>query len=97
MKATEARVHFGELLRRVAEKEQIIIVERDGVPQAVILSMQEYQKLKEAQAKPSEWEDSLQRARQLSRRIQFRRQNQPFTPPEEIIRQVREERADDLH
>lgn len=45
MSATEARVHFGEVLRRVQNNETII-VERGGKPKAVILSIPEYEKLK---------------------------------------------------
>ena len=37
MTATHARIHFGEVLRRVAKGGHRIIVERAGRPQAVIL------------------------------------------------------------
>ena len=36
--ATEARIHFGELLRRVVETDEPIFVERGGTPQAVVIS-----------------------------------------------------------
>ena len=41
--ATHARIHFGEVLRKVAKGGHRIIVERAGRPQAVILSIIEYQ------------------------------------------------------
>ncbi len=43
--ATEARVRFGTLLRRVAEGGETIIVERGGQPQVVVLSVADYERL----------------------------------------------------
>ena len=43
--ATEARVHFGELLRAVAEEGATYVVERSGKPQAVVISAAEYDQL----------------------------------------------------
>lgn len=43
--ATEARVHFGEVYRRVTENDETIIVERNGKPGAVILSIDAYEAL----------------------------------------------------
>lgn len=43
--ATKARVHFGEILRRV-ENNETITVERGGEPKAVIISIEEYKRLK---------------------------------------------------
>jgi prevent-host-death family protein len=37
--ATEARIHFGELMRRAVEKQVPTIVERGGEPHVVILSV----------------------------------------------------------
>ena len=42
--ATEVRVRFGEILRRVSQGEKII-VERAGSPLAVILSIEEFRRL----------------------------------------------------
>ncbi len=36
--ATEARIHFGELIRTVKEEQQPYIVERDGEPYVVLRS-----------------------------------------------------------
>jgi prevent-host-death family protein len=44
--AAEARVHFGELMRQVTEKEQTVVVERDGTPQVVVLSVAAYERLR---------------------------------------------------
>ncbi len=46
--ATEARVHFGAVLRRVAEDGEIFIVTKNGKPVAVILPIKEYERLKAA-------------------------------------------------
>lgn len=43
--ATEARVHFGEIYRRVTENDEMIVVERNGRPGAVIISIDAYEAL----------------------------------------------------
>ena len=50
MSATEARRHFGELLRRVIEDRTPVIVERGGKPQVVFVSLSEYERLRARQA-----------------------------------------------
>jgi prevent-host-death family protein len=47
--ATEARVHFGEIFRRVTENDETIIVERNGKPGLVILPIHEYEALRQQQ------------------------------------------------
>ena len=44
--ATEARVHLGDLLHRVARDGESVLVERAGEPQAVLVSLAEYERLK---------------------------------------------------
>lgn len=44
--ATEARVHFGELLDSVRQKADVVYVERAGVPQVVIVSVDEWERHK---------------------------------------------------
>lgn len=44
--ATEARVHFGEMLRRVKECGEAVIVERAGEPEAVLISMADFRELR---------------------------------------------------
>jgi prevent-host-death family protein len=48
MSATEARVHFGEVLRRVTEDQEVVIVERGGRPKAAVISIQELERLQES-------------------------------------------------
>ncbi len=50
VKASEGHRSFGKLLRRVFRSDEHLIVERDGYPVAVILSYQEYEKLRREQA-----------------------------------------------
>jgi prevent-host-death family protein len=41
--ATEARIHFGDVLKRVHNKREHLIVEKDGLPIAAILSHADYE------------------------------------------------------
>ena len=43
--ATEARVHFGELMQDAVQHQQPIIVEKAGKPQVVIIAYDRYQQL----------------------------------------------------
>jgi prevent-host-death family protein len=90
--ATEARVHFGELMRQVTEEERVVVVQRDGTPQVVVLSVAAYERLRSAAGR----EDVLGRAAELSARIAARRGGQPLPPADEMIREAREARHDQL-
>ena len=93
--ATEARAHFGELMRRVVETGEAVIIAHRGRPQAVVLSLAEYERLK-AKAK-EEQGDALERILRLGDEIRARRGGKPLMPPpEEVIRQMREERDEQL-
>jgi len=78
--ATEARVHFGELLRHVVESREAVIVERDGKPQVVILDLEQYEQLKAAQPQ-SDWQLTMEKALDLARQIRSSRGGQPFRIP----------------
>ena len=91
MSATEARVHFGELMRRVVEYNESVIVERGGKPEVVILSITEYERLRHLQS--DDWHAQLDAVHALIRR---ERGDEPLPPPEEIIRAMREERDEQL-
>ncbi len=43
--ATEAKNKFGEVLHRACYEKKAILVERNGTPMAVILSLDEYERL----------------------------------------------------
>jgi prevent-host-death family protein len=93
MTATDARIRFGEVLRRVSEEGQRIIVERAGQPKAVIISVAEYERLKAAQSRRKDWKEQVRQSRE---RIRAELGERELPPPEEIIRQMREERSEQL-
>ena len=87
--ATEARIHFGELMRQVMENREAVIVERGGRPYVVVLSIAEYERLLAAQRERENWKELVHEAREQIRAELGERE---LTPPEEVIRQMREER-----
>ncbi len=88
--ATEARIHFGELLRLVTEQDRQVIVERGGKPAAVVMSLRRFEDLRR-RTEPAR-ADPLDGALALGRRVAERREGKPLTPPEDVIRAMREER-----
>ncbi len=89
--ATEARIRFGEVMRRAVEGREPIIVERSGKPYVVMLSVEGYNRLRKGQA-GERWQETLEQILQLSTRIRDQRGGKPLPPPEEMIREAREER-----
>jgi prevent-host-death family protein len=89
MSATEARIHFGELMRRAVESHEPIIIERGGEPHIVILSVDEYERLLKAQQPQADWKSLVDQARA---QIRTELGDRKLPPPEEILRQLREER-----
>ena len=93
--ATEARIHFGELIQGVVEKQEAVIVEKSGKPQVVVVSVEEYERLKNRQTEDN-WQSALERLTRLRERIAARRQGQPIPSSVDIIREMREERDEQL-
>jgi prevent-host-death family protein len=60
--ATEVKNRFGRVLREVSQTGGPIIVERDGKPVAVILSLGEYRRLQPQAAPPGEQLELLKAA-----------------------------------
>ena len=58
--ATEARIHFGEIMQDAVLRQQPIVVEKAGKPQAVILAYELYQQL--AGNEQENWQARLARA-----------------------------------
>lgn len=87
--ATDARVRFGELIRRVTEDGEAVIVARSGVPQIVIVSITEYRQLKTAKAATVSWQAQVEAVRS---RIAAELGDRSLPPSEQVIRQMREER-----
>ena len=86
--ATHARVHFGEILRQVAETGDAVVVERGGRPLAVLVSVREYERLKGGES----WRAALEQARKVRQRTRREMGKRPRPTIEEIIRAGREER-----
>ena len=95
MSATDARIHFGELMRHVTEQQEPVFVERAGKLQVVVISVAEYENLVAQSANPG-WRDTFYKITELSQTIKERREGEPLTSPEEIIEQMREERSDNI-
>jgi prevent-host-death family protein len=90
--ATEARIHFGELMREAVETNEAIIVERGGKSQVVVLSVEEYERLLKRQQQ-DEWKGLVRGARA---QIQADLGGRTLPPPEEILKQAREGRDEQL-
>lgn len=87
--ATEARIHFGELMRRVVEGGEAVVVERGGRPHVVVMSVAEHDRLLRGQEQREDWKQLVNKARA---QIQVELGDRQLPPPEDILRQIREER-----
>lgn len=45
LSATQARIHFGEVIKRAYKEREPVIIEKDGIPMVVILSVPAYEQL----------------------------------------------------
>lgn len=91
--ATEARVHFGEMIQRITNDQETIIVERFGEPQVVMLSLVQYHRLKGAEQTQVDWREQVDAAR---KQIAQDLKGAELIPPEEILRRMREDRDTQL-
>jgi prevent-host-death family protein len=57
MNATEARIRFGELMRWVVESREPVIVERQGRPHVVVLSVDTYERLLAGRHEREDWRE----------------------------------------
>ena len=90
--ATEARVHFGEILRRVGVNGETVFVEKAGRLQAVVIGAAEYERLTVV-AQPGTWREKARRARE---RIHAEVAGAALPAAEDMIRTGREERDEHL-
>ncbi|PIU90992.1 MAG: type II toxin-antitoxin system Phd/YefM family antitoxin [Anaerolineae bacterium CG17_big_fil_post_rev_8_21_14_2_50_57_27] len=88
--ATQARIHFGEIMRRA--RTEPVIVERDGKPEVVVISKKEYDQLVATAPKP-DWRKMVEETHAL---IRAELKGRTLPPPEEMLRQAREERDEQL-
>lgn len=89
MSATEARTHFGAVLRGVTERGETVIVERGGKPRAVVLSIDEYRRLQASDGPQEDWWSLVEQAQE-----RFKREwgDRPMPDIVQIINDAREER-----
>ncbi len=92
MSATQARVHFGEMMRLVTEHKEAVIVERAGKPQIAIMPVDEFERLQELRQKES-WEQALQFLEAMGKKVYARRKQITVPEPEDLIHQMREGQA----
>ncbi len=90
--ATEARIRFGELMRRAVESREPIVVERGGKSHVVVMSVDEYNRLLRGQHRGN-WRELVHQARAQIRTELGERE---LPPSEEILQQMREERDEQL-
>ena len=88
--ATEARIHFGEVMRRA--RTEPVIVERAGKPDVVVISKQEYDRLVENSPKPDWWK----MVEELHAKLRVELAGRTLPDPAEMIRLGREERDEQL-
>lgn len=79
--ATDARIRFGEVIRRAYSGQEHLIVEKDGIPVVVILSVPDYEEMRT--------ELKLQRFERMSRAAGLDAEKQGLT--EEALEQELEE------
>jgi prevent-host-death family protein len=91
--ATDARVRFGRLLRDVAEKGEIVLVEKSGRPRVVVLPIAEYHRLRQLEPASARWQRLLDQAIE---QVDRDRAGKRLPPPDEIIRAMRGERDEQL-
>jgi prevent-host-death family protein len=87
--ATDARIRFGELMRWVVESQEPVVVERQGQPHVVVLSVDTYERLLAGRQEREDWRELVHQARE---QIRAELGERPLPPPEEMIQQMREER-----
>jgi len=91
--ATQARVHFGALLRRVVADGECVVVERSGQPTAVLLSIGEYRRLKSA-SNQAPGHQRLALAREARHRTALELAGKIPPLPEDLLNELREDRRD---
>jgi prevent-host-death family protein len=88
--ATQARIHFGELLKRVYMDGEHLTIEKDGLPIATLLSHAEYEQLRRSAAL-RELEE-LNRAANRAAQAQGLTEEQALADLQQIKKEVYEER-----
>lgn len=96
MSATEAKVRFGEVLRAVSETEADVVVEKSGNPVAVIVSFDEFKRLKQIAGEDIREFDWWSAMVENATAYRMTRNEKPITDSVELVREMREERDAEL-
>lgn len=91
----EARKRLGELIRDVTEGQETVLIEKDGESQAVVISMDEYTRLR-ARTQETGHQDWKRRVDRLQERVSQELGGGSLPPAEEVIRKMREERDEQI-
>lgn len=87
--ATEARVHVGEITRRVEERGEAVVVERDGREVVAIVPIDEYRRFEASRTSDKDWWEMMH---ETHIRILEEIGDREFTPADDLLHQLREER-----
>ncbi len=88
--ATDARIHFGEIMRRA--KKGPVIVERGGKPEVVVISKKDYDQII-ANTPQNDWRVLLEEAHES---VRAALKGRDLPDPVEMLRQAREIRDEQL-
>jgi prevent-host-death family protein len=92
--ATEARIHFGEVLRFA--RQGPVFVERDGKPEVVVISKEAYDRLLAASSDPRELLNlAHKQIRDDLSAYGISDQPRKLPSPEEVLAELRDERYDE--
>jgi prevent-host-death family protein len=97
--ATEVKNSWGRVVRRVLQRRTPAMVESKGVPTVVILPADDYQRLiteQDADARKQQQLALLDEIDRFAKEVAARYPDRPSPDSVEIIRQMREERDDEL-
>mgnify|MGYP000964013507 CR=1 FL=1 len=91
--ATEARVHFGELMQEALRSEEPIVVEKSGKAQIVLLAYDRYVELVAGVADADSWQSRLALGHQM---VAADAGSKPLPTAVEVIRRARDARSKEL-
>jgi prevent-host-death family protein len=97
--ATEVKNSWGKVVKRVLQRREPVLVESKGKPTVVILPADDYERLVSAQERESQKRQQLlllDKAERMAQEVAAHYQQRPQPDSVEILREMREERDDDL-
>lgn len=92
--STQAKAHFSEFIDRSMQGEEIV-VHRRGRPVAVILSYEEYKRLRDLREKARR-EEALAQLRALARAVQEKNQDLTLSEKDALARELVDEAVKNL-